>query len=164
MATLARIITGDVQIEAHSLQQAFAEANASLRQANTIIGDYQIVEEEVDDVVVGGNGHVNGSNQLPTLPLRSTQPLNGPTALGKPVQPLLVPERPALNGRNGRSPEQPSLFNNGHAQGKTNGAGGDAKAVSEKPSKQDKDNAADRIPVVNRPVPPAVPRPRLLAS
>src|SRR5690606_30810346 len=66
VATLAKIITGDVQIEAHSLQQAFAEANASLRQANTIIGDYQMMEEEPEEavaVVTGGNGYSNGDVQ-----------------------------------------------------------------------------------------------------
>jgi hypothetical protein len=49
VATLAKIITGDVQIEAHSLQQAFAEANASLRQANTLIGEYSIVDDDEDE-------------------------------------------------------------------------------------------------------------------
>ncbi|MCC6605247.1 MAG: hypothetical protein IT327_18715 [Anaerolineae bacterium] len=169
VATLARIITGDVQIEAHSLQQAFAEANASLRQANTIIGDYQMGAEEPDEeaaVVLGGSGHVNGSNhQWPAFLLQLTPTPGSPTELNKPVQPLLVPERPALtNGRNGRSPEQPSLFSNGHGPGKSNGAGGMDAAVSGKPLRQDNNDGADGMPVVNRPVPPPVPRPRLLVN
>jgi hypothetical protein len=49
VATLAKIVTGDVQVEARSLQQAFAEANASLRQANTLIGEYNIVEGEEEN-------------------------------------------------------------------------------------------------------------------
>jgi hypothetical protein len=49
VATLARIVTGETSIDARSLQQAFAEANASLRQANTIIGDYSLVDEEDED-------------------------------------------------------------------------------------------------------------------
>jgi hypothetical protein len=46
VATLARIVTGEAQIEVQSLQQAFAEANVGLRQANTLIGEYTIVDEE----------------------------------------------------------------------------------------------------------------------
>ncbi|HRQ42631.1 MAG TPA: hypothetical protein PLD25_32360 [Chloroflexota bacterium] len=41
VATLDKIVAGQTQIEARSLQQAFAEVNASLRQANTIIGGVQ---------------------------------------------------------------------------------------------------------------------------
>jgi len=49
VATLAKIITGDMPIEARSLQQAFAEANASLRQANILIGEYSMVDEDEAD-------------------------------------------------------------------------------------------------------------------
>jgi hypothetical protein len=48
---LARIVTGEVQLETPNLQQAFAEANASVRQANTIIGDYEVVDDAVEDIV-----------------------------------------------------------------------------------------------------------------
>ena len=48
VATLAKIVTGDVHIEAQNLQQAFAEANAGLRQANTMIGDYPELEGELE--------------------------------------------------------------------------------------------------------------------
>ncbi|MCI0395986.1 MAG: DUF6094 domain-containing protein [Chloroflexi bacterium] len=81
VATLARIVTGDVQVEARSLQQAFAEANASLRQANTLIGEYSIVEEGEEDepaMVVTGN-----------------------QALGRPLP---------LAAGNGHTTRQPSLF------------------------------------------------------
>lgn len=46
IATLAKIVTGEVQVEARSLQQAFAEANAGLHQANQVIGNYQLLDEE----------------------------------------------------------------------------------------------------------------------
>src|SRR5690606_14535079 len=43
VTTLARVVTGEAQLEVPNLQQAFAEANASIRQANTIIGEYEMV-------------------------------------------------------------------------------------------------------------------------
>ena len=46
VATLAKIVVGQAQIEARSLQQAFAEANASLRAANRVIGDFPELELE----------------------------------------------------------------------------------------------------------------------
>jgi hypothetical protein len=49
VAMLAKIVTGETKIEAQSLQQAFAEANAGLRQANTLIGEYSIVDDEEDE-------------------------------------------------------------------------------------------------------------------
>ena len=78
LATLAKIVTGETQIEARSLQQAFAEANASLRQANTLIGEYSIVEDDEDEEpfpvlegvpqrplpVVSGNGHLTRQPSL----------------------------------------------------------------------------------------------------
>jgi hypothetical protein len=101
VATLAKIITGDVQIEARSLQQAFAEANASLRQANTIIGEYQMVEDEEKETArpelrsqsraegaVNGNGQTNEA--LPRLTTANRHPIR-----------------------------QPTLFSNGTANGKT---------------------------------------------
>lgn len=48
VATLTKIVTGDLQMEATSLQQAFAAANASLQQANTLIGEYTMGAEETD--------------------------------------------------------------------------------------------------------------------
>jgi hypothetical protein len=47
VATLARIVTGETQLEAPNLQQAFAEANAGIRQANAIIGEYEMAAETV---------------------------------------------------------------------------------------------------------------------
>lgn len=95
VATLAKIITGDVQIEAHSLQQAFAEANASLRQANTLIGEYTVVEEDDD------------KRPLPALEtIRQWPVLN--TSAGA-AQALSRGSLPVLAG-NGHVTCQPSLF------------------------------------------------------
>lgn len=141
VATLAKIITGDVQIEARSLQQAFAEANANLRQANTIIGEYSLVDEEMDDavtIVVNGNGNGQG--------------------YGEGQRPLRIPER--IGATNGHPIRQPTLFTNGvpkangkpaqpHLNGQTKG--------HDKPTKLD-------IPVHTEPSVPPVPRPRLLLS
>ena len=143
VATLAKIITGDVQIEAHSLQQAFAEANASLRQANTLIGDYHMVEDEPDEeiaVVARGNGHAHGNGQ----------------------RPLWTPDRLIVtNGHNGRSPQQPSLFTNGHGQAQSNGAAGIGAHLNGKQPQQGENQAVDELAVPKKPTPP-VPRPRLL--
>lgn len=153
VATLAKIITGDVQIEAHSLQQAFAEANASLRQANTIIGDYQMVEEELEEaeaVVAGGNGHLSGNDQ----------------------RPLLASDRLIVtNGDNGRSPQQASLFTNGHSsignghgQEKPTGAAVISTHLNGKQAKYDESDEAHEPADLHKPAPPPVPRPRLLLS
>ncbi len=148
VATLARIITGDVQIEVHSLQQAFAEANASLRQANTIIGEYSLVEEELDEeatVGVSGNDHLNGNGQ----------------------RPLLAPEHQIVtNGHNNRFPQQPSLFTNGHSRGQASAT--TASTVSTHLNgmhrEPDGDNQVNKPAILNIPTLPPVPRPRLFIS
>jgi hypothetical protein len=86
VATLAKIVVGlspngEAQIEARSLQQAFAEANASLRQANTLIGEYRIVQDDEEDELDTAVTHDD-----------------------IPQQPLLVTDR------NGHATHQPSLF------------------------------------------------------
>lgn len=55
VTTLARIITGDAEVNTQSLQQAFAEANASLRQSNTVIGEYEIMDDEPEQEVLTRN-------------------------------------------------------------------------------------------------------------
>lgn len=87
VTTLARIVTGEVQVSAQSLQQAFADANAGLRQANQMIGGYEIVEEAVVEAAV----------ELTPLP----HPIGNGN--GHAVRPLLT------NG-NGHREHQPSLF------------------------------------------------------
>jgi len=157
VATLAKIITGDVQIEARSLQQAFAEANVSLRQANTIIGEYSMVDEEMDEqvaVVVNGNGQRHGERQQPATSAGSVQALSGDQSR-KSKEPLRIPEQ--IAGTNGHPIRQPTLFTNGvpkangkpaqpHLNGQTKG--------DDKPTKLD-------IPVHTEPSVPPAPRPRL---
>ncbi|MBK8986259.1 MAG: hypothetical protein IPM39_09285 [Chloroflexi bacterium] len=89
VATLAKIVVGQAQIEARSLQQAFAEANASLRAANRVIGDYPELEREEE-----GRMEIEGEWTVERVALR---PL-----------PVLVGEG---NGHGGV--RQPGLFGNG---------------------------------------------------
>jgi hypothetical protein len=114
VATLAKIITGDVQIEARSLQQAFAEANASLRQANTLIGEYSIVDDDEDD------------EPVPTLETIGQRPVlststSSAQALPKEPLPLLSGNGQPANGQPGNGhTHQPALFSSNQA--KPNGA------------------------------------------
>jgi hypothetical protein len=87
VTTLARIVTGEVQVSAQSLQQAFADANVGLRQANQMIGGYEIIGEAVVEAAV----------ELTPLPYASG---NGN---GHAVRPL-------FNNGNGHHQHQPSLF------------------------------------------------------
>jgi hypothetical protein len=94
VATLARIVTGETQFEARSLQQAFAEANAGLRQANTLIGEYSVVDEDEEPLL-----------ELETVPQQPA--LNGPMELNLSKRPLSI----AGNGQSGNGfTRQPSLF------------------------------------------------------
>ncbi|MEW5985037.1 MAG: DUF6094 domain-containing protein [Chloroflexota bacterium] len=139
IATLAKIVTGEAEIEARSLQQAFAEANASLRQANTLIGEYRITDETDGVDLATGDGAV----------------LSLPAVLLKPA--VIVPG-------DGRLAYQPSLFAsgqtrpaaNGHIKANglsTQGAAGEPgnSRVSNNPSQTDAE-------IIKLPVP----RPRLL--
>ena len=95
VATLAKIVVGETRIEARSLQQAFAEANASLRQADTIIGEYNVVDDDEDETIPGlaavskrplsptiNNGQAtNGHIQQPSLFANGQTKLNGETAV-----------------------------------------------------------------------------------
>ena len=101
VATLAKIVTGETQIEARSLQQAFAEANASLRQANTIIGEYRMVEEDEKETA---------------CPELRPQPHLETAVNGKRQSNELLP---LLTPANGYPLHQPTLFANGTANGKT---------------------------------------------
>jgi hypothetical protein len=157
VATLAKIITGDVQIEAHSLQQAFAEANASLRQANTLIGEYSIVDDDEDE---GPLPALETIGQQPVTSLRSVQALSGSTELSLPKEPL-----PAIAGNgqpvNGHT-HQPSLFSG--EQVKLNGTA--AAAPLNGNGKSDNNGISHQQEEVTPPGEgrPPVPRPRLLIS
>ncbi|PID86886.1 MAG: hypothetical protein CSB13_02125 [Chloroflexi bacterium] len=138
VATLAKIVVGlspngEMQIEARSLQQAFAEANASMRQANTIIGEYRMVEEDEKETACPDRveGTVNGKGQThEVLPLLTT-------ANGHPIR-------------------QPTLFANGTANGKT-------KQLHLNGQSQDHDEPASLNDTVDpESSTPPIPRPRLL--
>ena len=62
---------------------------------------------------------------------------------------------------NGRSPQQPSLFTNGHGQAKSNGAAVVNANLNGKRPEHDENDEADKPAVLNKPAPPPVPRPRL---
>ena len=110
VATLAKIVVGEAQIEARSLQQAFAEANASLRQADTIIGEYSIVDDDGSE-----------DEPLPDLAAISKRPLplttsNGHATNGHSRQPSLFANGQAkLNGETAVSPHNNSKHTNNHS-------------------------------------------------
>ena len=132
VATLAKIVTGETTLNAPNLQQAFAEANAGLRQANTIIGDYRMVDAE--DADIGMETAVNGNGQQPRRP---RLPVNGA-------------------GRNGRASLQPELSSNGNGKMNGNGHG----HVSRQNGTSDEKSAQKKEPAEKSAIPP-VPRPRL---
>ena len=118
VATLAKIVTGETQIEARSLQQAFAEANASLRQANTLIGEYSIVDDDEDDEL---------------LPALETVPQQPVPSLSKGPLPI---------AGNGHVTRQPSLFSGD--QVKPNGAAAAATlSRNGKPHQQEEVTSSD---------------------
>jgi hypothetical protein len=155
VATLAKIITGDVQIEAHSLQQAFAEANASLRQANTLIGDYTIADEEEDEEEAGEM--VNNGRILPhpPLPLPAGSPANGHAR----QEALLGPA--GGNGRNGKSHLGQEKQ---HGNGRIHTVNGEPNGRTAQPAgpttPAEPDDKSGQPPP--DPTPPPVPRPRLV--
>src|SRR5690606_4841346 len=74
VATLARIVTGETQLETPNLQQAFAEANAGIRQANMVIGDYEMVDDE-DEVAIESDAPA----ETVTIPEPAPQPVSQQT-------------------------------------------------------------------------------------
>jgi hypothetical protein len=153
VATLAKIVVGlspngETQIEARSLQQAFAEANAGLRQANTLIGEYSMVEnyDEEDEgleTAVNGNGHLYAEQNRP-LP---------PTS-----RPVVGNDLP-LNGRT----HQPSLFSNGQVKGNGHGATGETHLNGRAYDKDEVSNPTHPVEK-DRPAQAPVPRPRLVLN
>jgi hypothetical protein len=138
VATLARIVTGDTEVNTQSLQQAFAEANASLRQSNTIIGEYEIVDNNEDE---------GPMSTLETIEQR----------------PLLAPDHLVVtNGHNGRSSQQPSLFTNGHERKARAKVGSDDKSSSENREADRHDTVINDGSEGEKNL-PTVPRPRLIS-
>jgi hypothetical protein len=117
VATLARIVTGETQMEARSLQQAFAEANAGLRQANTLIGDYEMVDVSEEEPAVNGNSARplrqpvpagNGMTRQPSLFSRE-QPA-APDHNGNGTPPANAPPSPSTNDQSRPPVPRPRLF------------------------------------------------------
>jgi len=110
-------------------------------------------QDEAASVVAGGNGHLNGDGHVN----------------GNAQRPLLAPDRLIVtNGDNGRSPQQASLFTNGHSpignghrQEKTNGDAVISTLLNGKQAKHDESNEAHESADLHKIAPPPVPRPRL---
>jgi hypothetical protein len=157
VTTLARIVTGETELEAHSLQQAFAEANADLRQANVLIGDYTIVDEEEAEEEIGemvSNGRIHPH---PPLPLPTGSP-----AKGHARQEALLGQTVG-NGRNGKS-HLGQEKQNGSGNGRIHSANSDLNGRTAQPAgpttpaePDDKDGQSPADPTS-----PPVPRPRLV--
>jgi hypothetical protein len=171
VTTLARIVVGqspngETELEAHSLQQAFAEANADLRQANVLIGDYTIVDEDEDVVEVEPDA--NGRLPQP-LPL----PVNDLPTNGHAWQESLL-NQSLGNGRNGKDQvDHPEHHVNGkrdadhgeqHGNGRSQTNKGDLNGRTTQPAAPttpaEPDDKAGQPPAA--PTPPPVPRPRLV--
>jgi hypothetical protein len=118
VATLARIVTGDTELNTQSLQQAFAEANASLRQANTVIGEYEIVDDEPEpeiltrdeaqaiiDVTLTPQANPQQTLTAGMISASSVEPLDA----FERVQRAMIVDEPAPVGQ-----QQSLLFCNGH--------------------------------------------------
>jgi len=146
VATLARIVAGDVEVNTQSLQQAFAKANDSLHQSNTVIGEYEFVDDDEDE------------GPLPALKTIGQQPvLSGSTKLSLPKEPLPI----AGNGQpvNGHT-YQPPLFSGNQA--KPNGAATSASLNGKgKPGDNGSSHHQEEVTPTDDGRPP-VPRPRLL--
>ena len=114
MATLARIVTGDTEVNTQSLQNAFAEANANLRQSNTLIGEYSIVDDDGDEGPLPALEAIEQQTVLSTL-------ASSAQALPKEPLPTLVSNGQCTNGQPGNGHTiQPTLFSG--SQAKPNGA------------------------------------------
>ncbi|NLF65041.1 MAG: hypothetical protein GX579_10635, partial [Chloroflexi bacterium] len=155
VATLARIVTGETQLEAgltaKNLQQAFAEANASIRQANTMIGEYEVLDDAVEAA---------SDDEVPAEIV--TMPEPAPEHVSQ--QPLLsgAGDRPFRAGADetfdasevGRLPfpSQSGLTHSAGPDGKSNGAGPGVPIGHPKAKKEEDGRVKE----------PPVPRPRVL--
>ncbi|HFQ92711.1 MAG TPA: DEAD/DEAH box helicase, partial [Anaerolineae bacterium] len=139
VATLARIVTGDTELNTRSLQQAFAEANASLRQANAVIGEYEIVDDEPEPEISARDEAWTPVVDEPVFAGKQQALFrgNGHTANGKSSS--------AATSANGRSRSRLQPNGNGHSSG--NGR-------SQRNGHKPKDEMEEKRP--------PVPRPRLL--
>ncbi len=116
VATLARIVTGDAEVNTQSLQQAFAEANASLRQANTVIGEYEMVDDEPEILAKDETQTIIDVTLIPQAkPQQTLASSMAPVSPAEPldtfewVQQAQIVDDPAPIGQ-----QQSLLFGNGH--------------------------------------------------
>jgi hypothetical protein len=145
LATLARIVTGETQIEARSLQQAFAEANAGIRQANTIIGEYEVLS---DAETAGDDETPAGIVTMPEPALRHISPQTlvfGAGEVGRTPFPL-----------------EAGVTHSARPNGKANGVASPARGPQ--PGKEQDGDGKAKPSVGEAPEPPPVPRPRLLLN
>ncbi|HFQ92799.1 MAG TPA: hypothetical protein ENK32_02230, partial [Anaerolineae bacterium] len=140
VATLARIVTGDTELNTRSLQQAFAEANASLRQANAVIGEYEIVDDEPEPEISARDKIQVAVVDEPVFAGKQQALFrgNGHTANGNASS--------AATSANGRSPSRLQPNGNGRSNGNDH-----------KP----KDEAEEKQSVPAKAWQPPIPRPRL---
>jgi hypothetical protein len=153
-----------VQVEARSLQQAFAEANASLRQANTLIGEYSLVEAEEEPaatapVIIGEAEAIIEAALTPVVTganLQQTLTVELLDALGRVQKARIIDEsEPDHAPGNGHVTRQASLFA-GAESGSVSAHHANGKGVSPIPAQAE--------PVDGEKPKPPVPRPRLLIS
>jgi hypothetical protein len=119
VATLTRIITGDTKLNTQSLQKAFAEANASLRQANTVIGEYKFVDDEPEPEILTGDEAQTiidatltlqaNPQQTPTTDMTSASSVEPLEAFERAQQAHIVDDLPSVGQ------QQSLLFSNGRA-------------------------------------------------
>ncbi|NKQ37557.1 MAG: hypothetical protein HF973_18330 [Chloroflexi bacterium] len=155
VATLARIVTGDAELNTQSLQQAFAEANASLRQANAIIGEYELVDDEPETLTRDEAQAIIDATLTPQANPQQTITADMLDAFERVQQAQIVSD-PAPVGQ-----QQSLFFGNGHA------ANGNSSPI---PSTANGRNESRPHPNKNGDKPeheaddkqPPVPRPRLL--
>ncbi|NLF65055.1 MAG: hypothetical protein GX579_10705, partial [Chloroflexi bacterium] len=139
VTTLARIVTGETQLEAPSLQQAFAEANAGIRQANAMIGEYELLDDVVEAAI---------DEESPAATV--TMPEAAPQHVSQQMLAFDADGRTTPARRDGDD----SSALPGSPNGQSNGAGPGVPTPRPKPEKEEDGEAKA----------PPVPRPRVLLN
>jgi hypothetical protein len=171
VSTLARIVTGDAQLDAPNLQQAFAEANASIRQANAIIGEYEVVDDEEDVAVEVETAAESPVEPIPAHQLPSQQSL----VFGADGRSLRVVPGATVDAD--VSGEAPLASQNGTDKTASNGkamepdliagkqtTGATAPTTAGERAEKTDEACPERSRRDEKPAPPPVPRPRLLLN
>jgi hypothetical protein len=153
VATLARIVTGETQLDAPSLQQAFAQANASIRQANMVIGEYEMVDD-ADEVTIEGDAPAEIVRSPEPAPRHASQQTLVFGAGSRPLRAGADEISDAGEAGKTRLPLQNGVAQSTEPNGKANGA---APPVRSHHPPQDKDEDGEAKA-------PPVPRPRFLLN